>query len=367
MSVDERVLGGDEKAFLGLRALYRGYGYKRYRMSKFEEYDLYVKNKDFLVSNEIITFTDTTGKLLALKPDVTLSIIKNAAVQGGLQKLCYNENVYRLSRGSGEFREIMQTGLECVGDVGTYEICETLFLALKSLEKISDRFVLDISYMDLVTAFLVALGASDDVRSALLIFIGQKNVDGVRKLCFENGLEAGRLCDLIGSYGKIAEVLPKLKLLVSTEAQKKALSSFEVILNFLQKSGYADRVNIDFSIVNDMNYYNGVVFMGYLEGVPSGILSGGQYDQLMKKMGRSGSGIGFAVYLDQLQRVGEAEESLDADILLLQTEADDPGLVLKEAERLGRGGKSVLVCRTEPTSFRFGQYYYMTKEGAVQK
>ena len=100
-----------------LQKLYRGYGYIPYKMSRFEEYDLYVRNKDFLVSDQIITFSDRSGRLLALKPDVTLSIVKNAPEQPGVvQKVYYQENVYR------DYREILQAGLECVGDLGDYEI-----------------------------------------------------------------------------------------------------------------------------------------------------------------------------------------------------------------------------------------------------
>ena len=88
MKIDLSVLKNDEKAIFGLRSIYRRYGYSQYKMSKFEEYDLYVRNKDFLVSDNIITFTDTTGKLLALKPDVTLSIIKNGKdVPGVIEKV----------------------------------------------------------------------------------------------------------------------------------------------------------------------------------------------------------------------------------------------------------------------------------------
>ena len=81
--LNEKILRNDEKAVYNLRSLYRRFGYSRFKMSKFEEYDLYVRNKDFLISQGIITFTDTNGKLLALKPDVTLSIIKNSKDQAG--------------------------------------------------------------------------------------------------------------------------------------------------------------------------------------------------------------------------------------------------------------------------------------------
>ena len=66
MNLDFNVLKNDEKCVLEMRELYQRYGYAQYKMSKFEEYDLYVRNKDFLVSDNVITFTDTDGKLMAL-------------------------------------------------------------------------------------------------------------------------------------------------------------------------------------------------------------------------------------------------------------------------------------------------------------
>ena len=110
------TLKNEEKAIFALRDLYSKYGYTQYKMSKFEEYDLYVRNKDFLISDSIITFTDTNGKLLALKPDVTLSIIKNTDDSAGVKKVYYNENVYRVSKGTHLYKEIMQVGIECIGD-----------------------------------------------------------------------------------------------------------------------------------------------------------------------------------------------------------------------------------------------------------
>ena len=104
MSFCERVLRNDEKAIYSLRDLYEKYGYSLYKVSKFEEYDLYAHNKSFLVSSNILSFTDTNGKLLALKPDVTLSIVKNISDNDeSTHKLCYNETVYRTSADSDGF------------------------------------------------------------------------------------------------------------------------------------------------------------------------------------------------------------------------------------------------------------------------
>ena len=106
MSLYETVTKRDERALYELRSLYRRYGYAQYKMSKFEEYDLYVRNKSFLLSDHVITFTDTDGKLMALKPDVTLSIVKNSKDRAdGVRKVYYNENVYRVPKGEISFRD----------------------------------------------------------------------------------------------------------------------------------------------------------------------------------------------------------------------------------------------------------------------
>ncbi|MBQ8402083.1 MAG: hypothetical protein IJX14_09150, partial [Clostridia bacterium] len=77
-----------------MRALYESFGYTKYKMSKFEDYDLYRDNKRFLPKGEIITFSGRDGRLMALTPDVTLSIVKNAR-DGEQIREYYNENVYR--------------------------------------------------------------------------------------------------------------------------------------------------------------------------------------------------------------------------------------------------------------------------------
>ncbi|MBQ1596028.1 MAG: ATP phosphoribosyltransferase regulatory subunit, partial [Clostridia bacterium] len=153
--LDEGILKTEERAAITLRTLYSRYGYQPYKMSKFEEYDLYARNKDFLVSDSVITFTDTTGKLMALKPDVTLSIIKNYKDEPGVtQRVYYNENVYRVSDETHQYKEILQTGLECMGEIDFFNLCEVLRLAVESLRSLSGEFVLEISHMGILSGLL---------------------------------------------------------------------------------------------------------------------------------------------------------------------------------------------------------------------
>ena len=137
------ILSKEEKIALELRSLYNEKGFKQYRMSKFEEYDLYAKKKDFLVSDNIITFTDTNGRLMALRPDVTLSIVRSTRDSDGISKLYYHENVYR--PGDDCFREIPQVGVEVIGSIGYSEIAEVIALACKSLAVLSEEYILELS------------------------------------------------------------------------------------------------------------------------------------------------------------------------------------------------------------------------------
>ena len=77
MNFDLSILKRAERTALQLRALAERAGYRKYQMGRFEEYGLYQQNRNFLASEQVLTFTDLDGRLLALKPDVTLSIAKN--------------------------------------------------------------------------------------------------------------------------------------------------------------------------------------------------------------------------------------------------------------------------------------------------
>ena len=148
MELNLEILKPQERVSLQLRVLYEQAGYRKYHMGRFEEYGLYQENLRFLSSEQVITFTDLDGRLLALKPDVTLSIAKNAQpAQGECERYYYAENVYRPSQESHTFREISQMGLECIGAVDTAAMVQVVSLALSSLELTGEPFALELSHM----------------------------------------------------------------------------------------------------------------------------------------------------------------------------------------------------------------------------
>ena len=345
-----------ERVADALRDLYGRYGYTQYKMSKFEGYDLYARNKDFLISDQVITFTDLSGKLMALKPDVTLSIVKNSKDTASVQKLYYNENVYRVTKGAQGFREIQQMGLECLGPIDGYCISEVLMLAAKSLSAISEDAVLDVSHLGLIRQLVDSMGFSHDHRSALLKAIGEKNPHELAAACQAAQLDAENvqlLQDLLRLSGSPDQVLPQLEALLSGKVSSETLSQFREVIGSLSQSSIAPLLRIDFSVMDDIHYYNGYVFKGFVNGIPGSVLSGGQYDKLMKKLGRSDRAIGFAVYLDMLEQLEDPETGFDVDIVLLYDETTPLPKIRQAAKQLGANGKRVLVQRSVPEDIRY--------------
>ena len=127
--------------------------------------------------------------------------------------------------------------------------------------------------------------------------------------------------------------------------------------------GITDKIRIDFSVVNDMNYYNGVVFKGFVNGIPTGILSGGQYDKLLQKMGRKSGAVGFAVYLDLLERLSEPEEKYDVDTVVLYDKHADFGALSSAVRMLTDNGKSVTALKSVPEKLRFRQLLKLNERG----
>ena len=154
---------------------------------------------------------------------------------------------------------------------------------------------------------------------------------------------------LIAAYGEPASVMAKLDDLLPAEAAKEERRQLRDILSVLGET----RIRLDFSVVQDMNYYNGIVFKGFVRGIPTAILSGGQYDRLMERMGRKSGAIGFAVYLDLLKDLSKAIADYDVDTLVLYDDKTPAAKIAETVESLIRQGKRAAAQRSVPEKITY--------------
>lgn len=415
----DQTLKKEDINMLSLRQLYEHFGYVHYKMNKFEEYDLYAENKDFLAGDKIITFTDTNGKLLALKPDVTLSIVKNYNdIPGVVRKVYYNENIYRTSKSTKTYKEIMQMGLECIGDLDIYQIAEVLILAAASLAILSGgtpeadpsalpaaqtdvakakaaqgqaagtpespsaqpeqgRYILDVSHMGLIRGFLEELSLRPKHEEMFLSLLRKKNRHGIMTLFDSIGVDEElreTAITLASTYGSPESVLKTLGSVSLNETMDSAIEELSVICGILEDQEL-DGIHLDFSLVNDMSYYNGVMFRGYIDSIPSGVLSGGQYDELLEKMDKRASSdsgaIGFAINMDLINNFEDVQDDYDVDILLLYGQAAasddfDPADLAEKVSDLISRGYSVQAQKTFPERLKYKKLMEYTPGGMLK-
>lgn len=345
MELTQSVLRPEERLTLALRGLYERCGYKKYKMSQFEEYRLYMENKNFLASEAVIAFTDLDGRLLALKPDVTLSIVKHAAL-GQTEKVYYLENVYRPGKAQRSFREISQMGLEHLGVIDDYAIGEVVFLAAQSLSAVSPESLLEVNHMGFALALLQACRVSEGTKDQLLRFMAQKNLHQLAAAAQAAGVSdenVARLCETATLSGSFEAVLPKARALCLCPEMCEAVESLERLRRALSAQGCSCPVQVDLSLLGETDYYNGIIFAGYISGLPDKVLSGGQYDQVLRRMGRTGGAIGFALYLSDLELLFEPA-AYTCDTLVRYTKTADLAALCRYLRRETTAGRRVYAC-----------------------
>ena len=368
MAIEFENLTWEDNIKLKLRALYEQYGFRQYHMGKFEPYDMYHEHKDFLKSETVITFTDTAGRLMALKPDVTMSIVKGTQPDDDSRKLYYVENVFRIAPGSREYGEISQIGIESIGGGDIYAEAETVLLAIKTLEAIHPAYLLDISHMGFVGAVFAACGFDETNWEAALEALTQKNLGELLSLAEAPGVseEARALLRMTASVSDtVPQALAGFRALPLDAEMTAALDEIERVYTVLETAGCAGHLRLDFTVVNNMDYYNGIVFRGYIENLPRAVLAGGRYDNLMRRFRKPQSALGFALYLGELPRAFTQPERYDTDCLVIYGDAS-PETVMRAVAFLLEDGKGVRAEKTLPKNVRARRIYRLEPDGKLE-
>lgn len=350
MIIELDTLKKTERLTLLLRKLYERYSYKKFSMNRMEEYAFYAQNLNFLESERIITFSDQDGRLMALKPDITLSVAKNASVcAGSLTRLYYIENVFRVSKEAGGFTELSQMGLECIGDITPYAVVEVLFLALKSLEAIDSTYALEISHQGLITGLLQTIDADWAIKERMRKYIGEKNRHDLMREAQKAGVpkeDADRLVRFASLPGDYKSALLELRdIACGNGDMMHAIDELDSVYAALSYPG----LRLETSLVSDTNYYNGILFSGYVQSVPMAVVTGGRYDNLLARMGKKeAGGIGFAIYFDAIERYQREAQAESNPTYVLYDENTPISKILEVAESITKMGGSVNVCAALP-------------------
>ena len=316
---------------LNIRKMYDSYGYKKISLPSFEEYDLYNENKDFIDRN-VLTVMSPNGKLLALRPDITLSVAKKVSKDQSLKysKIYYQENTYNLTKYVG-YEEDEQLGIELIGKESTFFDFEIINLAVKSLDIINKKSMIAVSHAGFISSIFENFDLEYEIKEQIFDCINRKNSHDIQKT-LENNKHISenvkkliyKIPELSGNLENIEKELLKYEI---NENTKKILFELKQLNSLLLKFHKKSKIIFDFSIVKNLNYYNGIILQGYIEGFPNVILTGGRYDKLFEKFGVDTGAVGFAILTDGLKGYYKDENKNDFEVLIVYDNSDFGKLV----------------------------------------
>jgi len=316
---------------LNIRKMYDSYGYKKISLPSFEEYDLYNENKDFIDRN-VLTVMSPNGKLLALRPDITLSVAKKVSKDQSLKysKIYYQENTYNLTKYVG-YEEDEQLGIELIGKESTFLDFEIINLAVKSLDIINKKSMIVLSHAGFISSIFENFDLEYETKEQILDCINRKNSHDIQKILKNNEHISENMKKLIykipelsGNLENIEKELLKYEINVNT---KKILSELKQLNSLLMKFYKKSKIVFDFSVVKNLNYYNGIILQGYIEDFPNVILTGGRYDKLFEKFGVDTGAVGFAILTDGLKGYYKDTDKKDFEVLIAYDNSDFEKLV----------------------------------------
>ena len=316
---------------LNIRKMYDLYGYKRISLPSFEEYDLYNENKDFIDRN-ILTVMSPNGKLLALRPDITLSVAKKISKDQSLKysKIYYQENTYNLTKYTG-YEEDEQLGIELIGKESVFLDFEIVDLAVKSLDIINEKSLIVLSHAGFISSIFDNLNLEYEVKEEIFDCINKKNSHDIKNILENNKFISENVKELIYKIpelsGDLDDITKELSKYGINDNIKKILLELKQLNNLLLKFHKRSKIVFDFSVIKNLNYYNGIILQGYIEGFPNIILTGGRYDRLFEKFGVDTGAVGFAILTDSLKGYYKDEDKNDFEILIAYDDSNFEKLV----------------------------------------
>lgn len=314
-----------------LTAMFRSRGYRQVITPAIEFYDVFTSSAAHFPQENMYKLSDIHGRLMVLRPDCTIPIARLVATR--LQnvpmplRLYYSQNVYRVEHDlRGKRNEIFQTGVELIGASSLRSDLEIVELAAAGLSEISgEGYRIELCHIGYFKSLIDSLDASFETKEEIRQCVEQKNYAALGELLeqFDGSRAAVALKYLPRLFGG-EEVFEKAYELFSENGANESLDYLRTIYENLRELGLADRVIIDLGLVNQAEYYTGIIFRGYFDGIGEPVLSGGRYDNLLAEFGAPLSATGFAFNVDPATTVIGMVPQQRTDILVFSDDGHLP-------------------------------------------
>ena len=296
------------------------WGYKEIITPTVEFYETFNHDSQTLKEEDMYKFFDNRGRILVLRPDMTIPIARVVETKFKDEslpiKLRYNSNVFRVHASLGGKRnEYTDCGVELIGLEDKKSDLEVLVLALEALEKLGlSDFKLEIGNIGFFEGVFKTLNISKESKEIIAQYIEDKNLKNLEDYLDEIDIKDeykeffNKLPWLFGDRS----ILEEAKVLAFNEELKANLEYLENLYSELDILGYGNKVTFDLGMVPRLNYYTGIIFRGYGEGVGNTVLRGGRYDNLITIGEEYIPAIGFSLDINSVIENVKISEKINA-------------------------------------------------------
>ena len=333
-----------------LRRVFIISGYDEIETPTYEFFDVFQSGVGSYMQESMIKFMDAKGRILVLRPDLTVPIARVAATKLGddetPSRLFYIQNSFATaSPAFGKAGEFTQAGIELIGEGSSYADAEVIALAVKALLASGLKsFTIDIGQVAYFKALIRGCGLSDMQVDALRHAVDSKDSAAIDMAASELGLndtliaQIKALPDLFGGR----DVFDRALALSDNEDCVRAVENLRCVYDLLSEYGMADYISIDFGMLHDIAYYSGIIFRGITPKIGFAVVSGGRYDKLLGKFGKALPATGFALGIKRVMIAMERQGLLSGyyDTYAIVSCAQGGCVAAYEyAESLRRNGK----------------------------
>ncbi|OEF99566.1 ATP phosphoribosyltransferase regulatory subunit [Vulcanibacillus modesticaldus] len=272
----------------------------------FEDYESFISVNKRVKEESVVKFIHG-AKILVLRPDITMNIIKNIIPRlqdNAKLKIFYNATIFK-NFANLNIKEVRQMGVEYLGESSINAEREVIELALKVLKKYSDDFILEIGNSKYLNGLFNELKISREEKDKLKNLIYKKSKFELINYLKTLGLPEEKneiLINIFRLQGSINEITNLATNYFMNEEMMQAINELITINDFCEKNGLLKNIHFDLSMITELDYYEGIIFKGFYPSSNSEIISGGRYDALTKIFGKKVPAIGFSVDLDELVR-----------------------------------------------------------------
>jgi ATP phosphoribosyltransferase regulatory subunit len=295
-----------------LVSIFDGWSYEEITTPTVDYYSLFEHGMGRSQAHHAFRFSDTDGRMLAIRPDVTSLVARAAATLFAERKrplrLCYVAPVFRQQPQShAEWkRELTQIGGELIGANSSAADMEILAIVCEVLERLDlDRHCsITLNDVEVFNGIAEQLKLRPDARDEMRDLVDTRNAADLERFLarYSSAADSQAFAQLVRLSGK-RRILSEARQLITNPRSRFALDRLERLWSVIESLQLVERFEIDLGDVSRLGYYTGLTFKIYVSGAGTRVGSGGRYDQLTASFGNAEPAVGFVFELDALTEV----------------------------------------------------------------